>query len=123
MNASHSTTDSAIRTNAPEAFAHVAGTDKVQFKIGGMSCSFCVASITKALGRMEGVRDVSVNLAHEETLIEYEPQKVTPGRLKETLLDLGYTVRDAGKVRTYEEEAAELREQRDNLLTDRKSVV
>ena len=103
--------------NAPDAYARMAGTEKVQFKIGGMACSFCVASITKALGRMEGVRDVSVNLAHEETLIEYEPMKVAPAKLKETLLDLGYTVRDANKVRSFEEEEAEIKEQLTNLLT------
>ncbi|TAK83543.1 MAG: cadmium-translocating P-type ATPase [Betaproteobacteria bacterium] len=93
-----------------------AQTQKVQFKIGGMACSFCVASITKALGRMEGVREVNVNLAHEETLVEYEPMKVASAKLKETLLDLGYTVRDANKVRSFEEEEAEIREQRNNLL-------
>lgn len=93
------------------------GAVKLQLKIGGMACSFCVASITKALGRMDGVFDVNVNLAHEETLIQYEPTKVTPAQLKETLLDLGYTVRDAGQVRSSAEEEAELRGQRDNLLT------
>ena len=103
--------------NAPDAYTRMAGTGKGQFKIGGMACSFCVASITKALGRMDGVREVSVNLAHEETLIEYEPMKVTPARLKETLLDLGYTVRDANKVRSFEEEEAEIKEQLTNLLT------
>ena len=56
------------------------GTAKLQLKIGGMACSFCVASITKALGRMDGVCDVNVNLAHEETLIQYEPAKVSPAR-------------------------------------------
>jgi heavy metal translocating P-type ATPase len=103
--------------NAPEAYARMAGTEKVQFKIGGMACSFCVASITKALGRMKGVRAVSVNLAHEETLIEYEPMTIAPSELRETLLDLGYTVRDAKKVRSYEEEEAELKEHLTNLLT------
>ncbi len=93
------------------------GTAKLQLKIGGMACSFCVASITKALGRMDGVRDVSVNLAHEETLIEYQPTKVTPAELAETLVDLGYTVRDTRKLRAFEEEEAELRVQRENLLT------
>ena len=72
--------------NAPDAYARMAGTEKVQFKIGGMACSFCVASITKALGRMEGVRDVSVNLAHEETLIEYEPRASGQPRGKEYIL-------------------------------------
>ena len=103
--------------NAPEAYASMAGTHKVQFKIGGMACSFCVASITKALSRMEGVRDVNVNLAHEETLIEYEPMKIAPESLKETLLDLGYTVRDAKKVRSFEEEEAEIEGHLTNLLT------
>ncbi len=61
------------RTNRP---TRAAGTEKLQFKIGGLSCSFCVASITKALGRMDGVREATVNLAHEEALVEYEPAKV-----------------------------------------------
>ncbi len=109
--------DLATRTNAPEAFARQDGVEKLQLKIGGMSCSFCVASIEKAMGRMDGVHRASVNLAHEEALIEYEPAKVAPDRLKEILLELGYTVRDAKKVRTFEEEEAELRDQRNNLFT------
>ncbi len=89
------------RANAPEAVSGPGGrdaTEKLQLKIGGLSCSFCVASITKALGQMDGVHEANVNLAHEEALIEYEPGTVSPGQLKETLLDLGYTVRDADKV-------------------------
>ncbi len=106
----------ALQTNDPAAFATTDGTEHLQLKVGGMSCSFCVASMTKALDRMEGVRSASVNLAHEEALVEYESDKVTPAQIKETILDLGYTVRDAGKVRTFEEEAAELRGERNNLL-------
>jgi len=71
--------------------------EKVQFKIGGMSCSFCVGTITKALGRMEGVREVHVSLAHEEALIEYDPTKVVPEALKETLIAVGFMVRDPEK--------------------------
>jgi len=32
---------------------------KLQVKIGGMACSFCVETIKKGLGRTEGVSDVS----------------------------------------------------------------
>ena len=77
------------------------GTERLQLKIGGMSCSFCVSSITKAMERTEGVRKASVNLAHEEALIEYEPDKVEPEVLEEIIRDLGYTVRDPEKVRTF----------------------
>ncbi len=36
--------DLAARTNEPDAFAHPKEGEKLQLKIGGMSCSFCVAT-------------------------------------------------------------------------------
>ena len=39
--------------------------DKLQLKIGGMSCSFCTGTIAKAVRRLPGVEDVSVSLAHD----------------------------------------------------------
>lgn len=99
----------------PEPTSGVARS-KLQLKIGGMSCSFCVASITKALERIEGVHSATVNLAHEEALIDYEPDKVSAAQLKDTLLDLGYTVRDPKRVRSFEEERAEAVRERNRLL-------
>ena len=90
--------------------------EKLQVKIGGMQCSFCVESIHKAYARMDGVREVAVSLSHEEALIQYNPEKVTPTQLKDTLTSIGYTVRDPRKVLSYEEEQAEIRHHRDLLL-------
>lgn len=90
--------------------------EKVQFKIGGMSCSFCAETIRQALTRMEGVSEVHVSLAHEETLVEYDPAKVVPDALEETLVAVGYTVRDPAKVRSFEEEEEEIRRERDRLI-------
>ncbi len=90
--------------------------DKLQVKIGGMACSFCTMTIEKALGRMDGVTAVHVSLAHEEALIEYDPAKRTPTELRDTLRQIGYTVRDSDKVRAYEEQQAELREARNRLI-------
>lgn len=90
--------------------------EKLQIKIGGMQCSFCVESIRKALSRMDGVVDVGVSLSHEEALVQYDPEKVTPTALRDTLRSLGYTVRDPKKIRTFEEEEAEMREHRNRLL-------
>ncbi|MBI4197746.1 MAG: cation-translocating P-type ATPase, partial [Chloroflexi bacterium] len=81
-----------------------------------MQCSFCVESIRKAYSRMDGVLDVGVSLSHEEALVQYDPGKVTPARLQETLRSLGYTVRDPKKLRSFEEEDAELREHRNRLF-------
>ncbi len=58
---------------------------QLQAKIGGMSCSFCAETIRKAYGRMEGVGQVNVSLAHEEALVHYDPAKIGEAQSKETL--------------------------------------
>ncbi len=90
--------------------------EKVQFKIGGMSCSFCTETIKRAVGRIEGVHEVHVSLAHEETLIVYDPFKVAPQEFKKAITDVGYTVQDPDKVRTFEEQQEELQRERDRLI-------
>ena len=89
--------------------------EKLQLKIGGMSCSFCTTTVQKAYRRMEGISDVHVSLAHEEALIEYDPTQRTPEELRDTLRQLGYTVRDLDKVKALEEQEAELRRARSLL--------
>ncbi|MCE7735217.1 MAG: cadmium-translocating P-type ATPase [Candidatus Heimdallarchaeota archaeon] len=83
--------------------------EKHIIKIGGMQCSFCVESIKKAYTRMDGVSNVSVNLSHEEALVEYNPDKTSVTDLNDTMVSLGYTVRDPNKVKTYEEEQEDLK--------------
>ena len=61
--------------------------EKLQVKIGGMSCSFCTTTIQKAYSRMDGVQAVHVSLAHEEALIEYDPALLAPTELRDTLRD------------------------------------
>jgi P-type Cu+ transporter len=90
--------------------------DHLQVNIGGMSCSFCTMTIQKAYGRMQGVEQVHISLAHEEALIEYDPAQRTPDELREVLRQLGYTVRDPDKVQAFEEQKAELREAKKRLL-------
>ncbi|MBI2855969.1 MAG: cation-translocating P-type ATPase, partial [Chloroflexi bacterium] len=92
------------------------GAAKLQVKIGGMQCSFCVSSIDKSFRRMNGVSDVNVSLSHEEALVHYNPEKVSPQQLRDTLVAMGYTWRDPDKVRSFEEEEAELHAARNRLL-------
>ena len=81
-----------------------------------MQCSFCVESIRKAYSGMDGVVDVGVSLSHEEALVQYDPEKVSPEKLDDTLRSMGYAVRDPNKVRTFEEEEAEIRGHRNRLF-------
>ena len=87
-----------------------------RMKIGGMSCSFCTSTIDKVYSRIDGVYEVGVSLAHEEGLVKYDPSKVTPEELRRTLEQIGYTYRDPEKVRSFEEEASELRRERGRLI-------
>jgi Cu+-exporting ATPase len=77
------------------------GMEKLQMKIGGMQCSFCVGSINRAFRQMDGISEVSVSLAHEEALVQYDPQRVTSQELKDTLVALGYSIRDPDLVRGF----------------------
>ncbi|MFB6202246.1 MAG: heavy metal translocating P-type ATPase [Halorhabdus sp.] len=88
---------------------------QVQYNIGGMSCSFCAETITKAYGRTDGVEDVDVSLAHEELLVEYDDEEISEVEIKDVVRDLGYTIRDPDKEKRFEEQQEELDEGRRHL--------
>jgi len=92
------------------------GTTHDQFNVGGMSCSFCAESIKKAYSRTDGVEDVDVSLAHEEVLVEYDDDLLSEVEVKDTLRDLGYTIRDPDKTKRYEQQQAELANGKRRLL-------
>ena len=92
------------------------GTTHEQFNVGGMSCSFCAESIKKAYSRTDGVEDVDVSLAHEEVLVQYDDDRLSEVEVKDTLRDLGYTIRDPDKAKRYEQQQAELAHGKHRLL-------
>ena len=87
----------------------------LQLKIGGMSCSFCANSISSALLRDKGVREAHVSLAHEEVLIRFAPEQTDESRIKRTLTDLGFTIRDPRKVSAFEEQREVIRREATDL--------
>jgi heavy metal translocating P-type ATPase len=94
-----------------------AATASLQLKIGGMSCSFCANSITRALGRERGVEEVHVSLAHEEALVRYRPAETDRAALEGVLRSLGYIVRDPRKLDAFAESLALRRRERNDLAS------
>ncbi len=90
--------------------------NQLLLRIGGMQCSFCASTISRGLSRLAGVVEVSVSLAHEEVLVQYDPGRVSEGRIRAVLTDLGYTLRDAGREKALEAEKKELETARRRLL-------
>ena len=81
---------------------------RIRARIAGMHCSLCTGTIEKALGRHEGVDTVTVNLTHEQALVEYDPRRVQPQTLLKTLRQMGYTISDPRKLKPFEEEERQL---------------
>ncbi|MFB6286752.1 MAG: heavy metal translocating P-type ATPase, partial [Candidatus Bipolaricaulia bacterium] len=76
----------------------------------------CVNALEKALVRMDGVEQASVNLAHEEGLVDYDPDRVSATAIRHTLRQLGYTLRAPDKVKAFEERRRELQTAKGLLL-------
>jgi copper chaperone len=60
--------------------------------VEGMSCQHCVNAIKKALGELNGIGKVDVDLQSKEVTVEMDPKVNTMETIKETIEDQGYDV-------------------------------
>ncbi len=64
--------------------------NKDTLKITGMTCAACAARIEKVVGKMEGVDEISVNLATEKATVSYDPEKAALPDIKARIEKAGY---------------------------------
>ncbi|MDQ3399520.1 MAG: heavy metal translocating P-type ATPase, partial [Chloroflexota bacterium] len=69
-------------------------TRDITFPVTGMTCASCVRRIEKALAKVEGVRQASVNLATEKARVAYDPGTATLDQLQKAVEKAGYGVRE-----------------------------
>lgn len=60
------------------------------FGIDGMTCDDCVKTITKALKRVNGVKDVAVDRPGATASVTYDTTKTDVPALHEAVLNAGY---------------------------------
>ncbi len=63
---------------------------ELDLNIGGMTCASCVRRVERALGKVEGVSEASVNLATERASIHYDPERVSLDSLLSAVTNAGY---------------------------------
>ena len=63
--------------------------------IGGMTCASCVTRVEKALRKVPGVTEATVNLATESARVQYAPSEQIEARLRRAVRDAGYEPRAA----------------------------
>lgn len=66
--------------------------ERIIVPVEGMTCASCVARVEKAIQKVDGVKNVSVNLASEKALIEYEKGKINLNEISKVVREAGYKV-------------------------------
>ncbi len=64
--------------------------EKTILTITGMTCANCVATVTKALTKTEGVSEASVNFVTEKATVAFDETKITADKLISIVRDRGY---------------------------------
>jgi Cu+-exporting ATPase len=70
-------------------------TPTLDIGIGGMTCASCVSRVERALKKVPGVTQATVNLATESARIAYAPSEQMEARLRRAVRDAGYEPRAA----------------------------
>jgi len=95
-----------IEDNGFEAKLSSEGLDTLTLSISGMNCSSCAMGLEHTLKNAEGIEQASVNFATEKATVKYDPQLITPEKIKAIVTDNGYEVIEDKKKAASEEEAA-----------------
>jgi copper ion binding protein len=57
-----------------------------------ISCEHCQHAIEGAVGKMDGVKTVTVDIPAKTVHVDYDPKLVTLAKIEEVMDDVGYTV-------------------------------
>lgn len=66
--------------------------EKTILNVEGMSCFHCENAITKAVGGLNGVDTVAVDLKGNTVTVEFDAAQISIDRIKEEIDDQGYDV-------------------------------
>ncbi len=68
---------------------------QITLPVQGMTCASCVAHVERALRKVDGVLEASVNLATERAVVKYIPSLATLDDFRRAVADAGYQVLEA----------------------------
>ena len=64
---------------------------KKKFDVIGMTCSACSAHVEKAVGKVDGVKKVAVNLLANSMIVTYDDNKTNDGLIIKAVESAGYS--------------------------------
>ncbi len=85
-------------------------TASLDLKVDGMSCASCVGRVERAIRRLPGVVEASVNLATANAHVSYRSEALSPADIAQAVIAAGYEAREAAGEKTDGAEAEQDRE-------------
>ena len=64
--------------------------EKALFDITGMTCSACSARIEKGLSKLDGIKEVSVNLLTNSMAVNFDAGQINTNQIVKKVEDIGY---------------------------------
>jgi len=84
-------TTTAPQTVEPRAIgSRAAAHSHITIPVGGMTCAACQSRVQRALGKVDGVEDATVNLMLNNATVTFDPTVVSPQALVESIRETGY---------------------------------
>jgi len=77
---------------------------KATIPIGGMTCAACAQRVEKAIRKLDGVENVSVNFATEKATVDYLPNQVRLSGIREAIEKAGYKALEINKTDNADED-------------------
>ncbi len=82
------------RPTAAAPLAGSNGTNRLHLVIDGMTCAYCVRAVERAIGRVDGVTAVQVDLPSRSVDVTVNGPSGAPERVREAIRLAGYQARD-----------------------------
>ena len=64
--------------------------EKIEMKVGGMSCAACAKAVERVTKKLDGVKESNVNIATEKAVISYDENKVSLDEINNAIIKAGY---------------------------------
>ena len=90
---------------------------KVTIPVGGMTCAACARRVEKAIGKLEGINETSVNFATEKATVTYDPQTVRLSAIRGAIEKAGYQALEVDKADAADEDRARKQKEIKTLWT------
>ncbi|NLY10279.1 MAG: heavy-metal-associated domain-containing protein [Firmicutes bacterium] len=66
--------------------------EKVVLKVDGMNCQRCAENIKRAIGKLDGIEKVEVDIENKEVSISFYPSAINKDAFIKAIQDAGYEV-------------------------------